>query len=162
MFWSVFQRRKVMCHHCESHERGAARQRGQEERKKRQETRKGMSAPARIGHMQGVRWGEILPAPAPEEGPSICPHQRRRSECKNCGGRASARTSAEGEHARSAEGRASARRSECKECRGRISMEQVAGSSKPARTQCPALWHARRQALRFASPKVPAAVLPGG
>jgi hypothetical protein len=63
-----------------------------------------MSAPARIGHMQGVRWGEILPAPAPEEGPSICPHQHRRSElqkvrgaslcphqrrrrtCKECGG----------------------------------------------------------------------------
>jgi len=93
MFWSVFQRRKVMCHHCESHELseiitqcGAARQRGQEERKKRQETRKGMSAPARIGHMQGVR------------GARFCPHQHRRR------GRASARTSAGGVNAKTAGG----------------------------------------------------------
>jgi hypothetical protein len=41
--------------------------------------------------MQGVRGGGHLPAPAPEKtykdcgGSSICPHQRERNKCNECG-----------------------------------------------------------------------------
>jgi len=46
-----------------------------------------LPAPAPEERVPGVRGREHLPAPAPEEecgGGSICQHQRRRSTCKEC------------------------------------------------------------------------------
>jgi hypothetical protein len=68
-----------------------------------------LPAPARKEQMQGVRGREHLPAPARKEHGgtsirSVCPHQRQRNKCKECGGASIC------QHQRI--------RSRCKECGG--------------------------------------------
>jgi hypothetical protein len=81
---------------------------------------------------------------------SVCPHTRQRSQCKECGGGASARTRAKGTDARSAGGRAFARNSAkgayAKSAGGRASASTSTRGADATSAGVRTAWHLPAQA----------------